>query len=136
MAGSSMTFEFILGRTLKKIIVDWVSDDTTGSVSGVTIILNGVLGQVVTVPGTPAPTDNYDIVLTDEFGLDILADSRDNLLNRDTVTTESILTNLESDGAGLRIAAYPVLVGKMTISVTNAGNSKKGRIVFISAPVN
>lgn len=118
MAGSSMVFTEITHGTIKKVKAGWTSDDATGAVSGSTShYYNGRIIGVCTVPGTvgDAPTDNYDIAVTDADGVDIALGA---LANRDTANTEYVS---EASMAGV---AYSLL----TVAVTNAGNSKKGTL--------
>lgn len=132
MAGSSMTFTYDETQALRKITVDWVSDDTTGAVSGTTKKIVGQLIKGVTDPsGTAAPTDNYDIAITDELSFDVLTNCMDNLADRDTANTEEVyfLVNdlAATDPGG---SCHPSVCDKLGIAVTNAGNSKEGQIVL------
>lgn len=143
MAGSSMTITYedaydFRGRLcgIRKVIADWTSDDTTGAVSGTTDKVVGELIKGVTDPGSAAPTDNYDIAITDEEGVDVLGSSVSSLANRHTTSTQCVYFNL-TDGAmtPLPIGAYPVVCDKLTIAVTNAGNSKTGQIILYYKPL-
>jgi hypothetical protein len=71
---------------IRKMIVTWTSA-TDGSVSHTITGVNGEIYRVTTDPSATAPTDNYDITLTDEDGVDVLVGLG---ANRDTATTESI----------------------------------------------
>lgn len=141
MAGSSMTFTYDAGTdhlgqhcNVKKVIADWVSDDATGAVSGTTAKIAGTLIKGVTNPsGTAAPTDNYDIAITDAEALDVLAGSFDNLADRDTANTEEVYFGL-TDGAAM-LPVFPVVCDALTVAVTNAGNSKAGRLVLYYKPL-
>lgn len=143
MAGSVMTFTYDDGsdRTgqragVRKILVDWTSDSATGAVSGTTDKIVGMLIKGVTDPGATAPTDNYDIDITDEEGANVLANSFATLANRDTANTETAYFNLtDTLGTPSPIAAYPVVCDKLTIAVTNAGNSKVGQLILYYLPL-
>jgi hypothetical protein len=138
-AGSSMTFTYDNGvdgdgnanQTIRKITCDWVSDDATGAASATTKKIVGRLIKVVTDPGSPAPTANYDVVVTDENSLNPLAACTNAaaLLARHTTTTEA--TELSG---GVSDTNYFAVCDALTIAVANAGNSKQGRIVFYYAP--
>jgi hypothetical protein len=140
MANSSMTFTYddgtcraVGGRTVRKIICDWLSDDTTGAVSGTTEKIVGYLVKGVTDPGSPAPTDNYDIAITDEEGVDVLAAciAAGRLADRDTATTEQAYFFVENvDAAPLATSTHPIVCDKLTISITNAGNAKAGQLIL------
>lgn len=140
MAGSSMTFTYddgidgagLPGR-IRKIIVDWVSDSATGAVSGDTRKISGELIKAVTNPGTTAPSANYDIDITDPEGTDVLANciAAGRLQNRHTSTTEIVYFFVENvDTAPLASSSAPVVCDVLTIAITNAGNSKVGRLIL------
>lgn len=138
MAGSSMTLSYDDGvdasgrhEGITKVIADWVSDDTTGAVAGTTRKIVGELVKGVTDPGAAAPTDDYDIAITDEEGLDILTPCQSTLANRDTANSEQVYF-LVKDAAGTPLAqpVHPVVCDKLTISVSNAGNSKAGQLIL------
>ena len=129
MAGSSMTFTYDDLGAIRKVIADWVSDSATGAVSGTTKKITGQLIKGVTDPGATAPTDNYDIAITDEENADVLANCVDNLADRDTANTETVyflVSDLAATDPGG--AVHPVVCDVLTIAVTNAGNSKTGQL--------
>lgn len=120
MAGSSVTFTEITSGSVKKIVAVWVSDSATGAASGVTSkAYDGKLELLTTIPAAAgaAPTDNYDITLTDADGIDVLAGAG---ANRDTANTEQVL------GTSLGMVASSAL----TLAIANAGNSKGGTVVI------
>jgi len=123
-----MTFTYDNNGPIRKVIAAWTSDDTSGAVSGTCAQISGKLVKCVTDPGAAAPSDNYDIAITDPEGLDVLANCTNSLANRDTANTEQVDLEL-SDGAA-SIAAYPVVCDALTFAVTNAGNSKNGQIIL------
>jgi hypothetical protein len=105
----------------KRIVFDWTSD-AAGAVNGtLSRRLNGYIRAVKTNPdNTAAPTDLYDITLTDEDGFDVLAGAG---ANRSTVNTEQIQPTINSQ---------PVAVDSpLELKITNAGNAKKGRLILI-----
>lgn len=134
MAGSSMTFTYDRGPgPIVRVICDWVSDDSDGSASGETANkLVGRLVKAVTNPdGDAAPTDNYDITLTDTDGADALAGCQSTLANRDTANTEvAHFMLLDAATTPLAQSVHPVVCGPLTVAVANAGNSKAGRLVL------
>ncbi|GAH05790.1 unnamed protein product, partial [marine sediment metagenome] len=82
--------EFInLAQTMKVITASWVAE-TSGAFTAADITgCQGMwLVMVETNPGTRAPTDDYDITLTDTGGRDVAAGI---LADRDTATTEVAL---------------------------------------------
>lgn len=144
MAGSSMTFTYDEGwdgatpsqqGRIRKVLADFVTDSATGSVAGTTRKIVGRLLKIVTDPGGTAPSDNYDVVLTDEEGVDLSVHMSDGviaaLIARDTANTEETYLTLEDTAAGTSsMASYPVVCDALTITVNNAGNSKTGQIVL------
>ena len=137
MAGSSMTFTYddgVCGAGLRVrqrvVICSWVSDSATGAVTGTSRKVCGRLVKAVTVPsGTAAPTDNYDIAITDEQSLDVLTGVQSTLQNRDTANTEQVyFLVLDAAGTALAQSAHPMVSNTLTVAVTNAGNSKAGTI--------
>jgi hypothetical protein len=140
MAGSSMTFTYDDGvdaantrGSIRKVIGDWVSDDSAGTASGTTRKIVGELIKLVTDPGSTAPTDNYDIAIADEEGANVLGSIQNAtaLGTRDTANTEeTYLHLLNADNTPIGIAAYPVVCDKLTISIANAGNSKTGQFIL------
>lgn len=143
MAGSSISFTYDdgvdgAGRRcgVSKVIVDWTSDDTTGAVSGTTRKIVGRLIKGVTDPGATAPTDNYDIAITDEESVDVLAACQSTLANRDTANSEqAYFLILDTAATPLAQSLHPVVCDKLTIAVTNAGNSKVGQLILYYQPL-
>jgi hypothetical protein len=100
---------------VKKITFDWTSDAAGDATETTTNAYTGELLRFVTVPdGVSAPTDDYDIVINDEDSTDVLIGAG---ANRDTANTEQVIAS--SLGA--------VANDKLTIVVSNAGNTKKGK---------
>lgn len=138
MAGSAMTFAYDKGvdgsgldGRIRKLVIDWTSDDATGAVTGTSPKIVGELVKAVTDPGSAAPTDNYDIAITDEEGADILAACQSSLANRDTTNTEQVyFLVLDAAVTPLAQSIHPVVCDALTVAVTNAGNSKTGQIVL------
>lgn len=115
-AGTVTTTEERLAN-VSKITFAWTAGTggDAGTASGQTTYpYSGVLLRVVTFPGTGGtqPTDNYDLTLTDEDGVDVAAGL---LANRDDTNAEWVTSGL---GA--------VVGDKLTINVTNAGSGKAG----------
>ena len=120
MAGSSMTITETKHTTIKKIKCAWTSDDTTGAVSGTTTYTySGRFIGLITDPGSPAPSDNYTVTVTDSDSVDLLLGAATG--NRDTSTTEFLA---EASLAG-------VANSTLTFSVSSAGNSKAGTIYLL-----
>ena len=118
-----------------KLVLDWVSA-ADGSVSlGIVATLKaaqskapfpsrikGKIVKVQTIPGlngdktTATPTALYDITLLDAYSGDV-ADG--NLMNRSASAAETVIPS----------APIPV-DGELTLTIANAGDTKKGRIII------
>ena len=145
MAGSSTTITYDDGvdggnlrGSIRKVLISFTTDDTTGSVACTTRKIVGELIKIVTDPGSAAPTDNWDVVLTDEEGVDLSVHMDDvaiaALIARHTTTTLETYLPLEDTAGTGRIAAWPVVCDKLTVTVNNAGNSKTGQIILYYRP--
>ncbi len=145
MAGSSSTITYDDGQdgagyrgNIRRITMAWLSDDTTGTVVGTTRKIVGHLLKGVTVPGTAAnaPTDNYDIAITDEQSVNVLTNCKVSLIDRDTATTEEVYFMVKnSDTTPLSMAVAPVVCDKLTITVTNAGSALQGTVYIYYRPL-
>jgi hypothetical protein len=141
MAGSSTTVTYddgadgagLRGR-IRKVMIDFLTDDGTGSVAVTTRKIVGELIKIVTDPGSPAPDANWDVVLTDEEGVDLSVHMDDvaiaALIARHTTTTLETYLPLEDTAGTGRVAAWPVVCDKLTVTVNNAGNAKAGQIII------
>ena len=115
---------------IRKVIIDWVSA-ADGSVTATTAKIVGTLIKAVTNPGTAAPSANYDIAIADGESVDVLAACQSNLANRHTSTTEQVyFLVLDAAGTPLAQSVHPVVCDVLSVAVTNAGDSKEGRIVL------
>lgn len=147
MAGSSTTVTYDNGDMgadvggkgcIRRVLIDFTTDDTTGSVACTTQKISGELIKIVTDPGATAPTDNWDVVLTDDEGVDLSVHMDDvaiaALIARDTANSEETYLPLEDTTGLARIAAWPVVCSPITVTVNNAGNSKTGQIILYYRP--
>jgi hypothetical protein len=75
--------------------------------------IDGYIVRVVTNPGTPAPTDNYDVTLGDEDGVEVMGGT---LSNRDTTASEQSFPLLYDDGTD-RVYGSPLINGPLTMEV-------------------
>ena len=98
--------------SIKSIKAEWTSDGS-GDASGETEHEYSGKCLLFTTDPVDGPTDNYDVTVLDDNGLDVLAGAG---ADRDTTNTEQkVETNL---GA--------VAGGKLTFVVANAGAAKSG----------
>lgn len=144
MAGSSTTWTYDDGHdgkgetgNVRKATMVWVSDDTTGAVTGTSRKIVGRLIKAVTVPsGTAAPTTLYDIAITDEQSVNVLTACQVTLGDRHASNTEEVYF-LVKDSAATPLAQslHPVVCNVLTVAVTAAGNSKGGTVILYYQPV-
>jgi hypothetical protein len=109
---------------VREIRWTWTSDASGDADLVTTEKYSGRVRQVVTNPdGAAAPTDNYDIVVNDADGNDVLGAQG---ANRDTANTEIVTDN----------AAFLFLHNTtLNLVVSNAGNAKAGVVVLLVGDV-
>ena len=117
MAGTVTITEETFG-TVKKVKFAWTSDASGNADKTSAEAFSGAIERLVTVPdGSDAPTDDYDVVVNDEDGNDVLMGAG---ADRDTANTEQVLAS------SLGIVAND----KLDVVVSNAGNAKKGTVIL------
>lgn len=117
------------GRNIHKIIADWES--AGGVVTATTKKISGHLIKGFTNPDTGPPTNDYDIVISDEEGFNVLTNCDDDLIDRDTLAAEEVYFSVK-DAAAAPQGIYPVVSDKLTFTLVNAGNSTGKLIVYWS----
>lgn len=103
----------------KRVTFVWVSA-SDGTASGTTTaVFDGMLAGLATTPagGGSAPTDNYDVVINDASGNDVLLGAG---ANRSSSLTQYVT------GASLAGVSGQTL----TIGISNAGSGKGGTVVI------
>lgn len=131
MAGSlgvANNNESLFGFPIRKYTLSLTSD-ASGNVSGNnTSRLSGTIVRVTFDPdGTDVPTSNYDLVLNDENGVDVLAGQGANL--SDTTSTSVIPGIPFKDGTTTSVGPM-VIDGELTPVASNMGNAKKTKIIL------
>jgi lysophospholipase L1-like esterase len=105
----------------------WVSN-VNGSVTiNSSVPISGDILRVDIIPSTQdAPTNLYDVTLTDSDGVDVLAGQG---ADSSETATETVCVGVPlKDGTTTK--TIPVVVdGTLTLNVTNAGDTKSGRVV-------
>ena len=127
----AMVFTYETIGTVNVVVASWTSDGD-GDADGTTIPISGHLIKGGTNPsGTAAPADNYDIVITDPAGANVLALSQDDLIDRDTANSEEVYFSLTAG-----TSAFPVVSDALTITVAAAGDTKSGvlRLYWVQSP--
>jgi len=104
------------GAHIRLVVWDWESDESGDVSEETSAAVAGLLRRVVTVPdsGDTQPSDQYDIELQDEQGVDLLGGSG---ANRSNSSAEQIIPD------------PAVAVGsRLTLVVSNAGDTKGGTV--------
>src|SRR4051812_32088221 len=130
MSGTvSESFAFPQGHkpgVINKLTLAWTSA-SDGTATFTTSKINGTILRCATNPGSAAPTDDWDVTLTDEDGLDVLAGQG---ANRDTTNSEHFCPGLPLKD-GTTTSVVPIVVnGPLALSVSGAGSAKTGTIVI------
>ena len=110
------------------LIYSWTGDVSNGSVPATasTWPIGGYIVKVITNPGATAPTDNYDITLTNSDGIDVV---HGELTNRDTTNSEEIVP-VPSDN--VTVYGGSAVSGVITLNITNNSvNSATGTVTVI-----
>jgi hypothetical protein len=118
MAGTVTTTE-ITASSVKKLTFAWTSSAGGAADGTSTAAFDGKLVGMTTIPagGGSAPSDDYDVVVTDASGHDVLLGAG---ANRDTANTEHVAEGSLGAVAG----------STLTLAVTNAGATKGGTVVL------
>lgn len=120
MAVGTVTITEVTHTSAKKVSFVWVSGSGAedGTASGTTTAaFDGDIIGLATIPSVTAPTNLYDITVTDAGGHDVLMGAG---ADRATATTEYVA------GTSLAVAAG----SKLTLNVTNAGTTKGGTCIL------
>ena len=149
MANSALTVTSVTNPSLddkerNKIVLDWLSDDTNGNLSKDIASayataqaalstyhiqpdkLKGYIVGVETIPGengdlsTDLPTDQYDIELHTPYDTDVMGGT--------TKDRSGTVAQMEAPSVFIPIDS------ELTLEISNAGNSKQGRIILHIAP--
>jgi hypothetical protein len=106
--------------SIERIQADWTS--AVGGGQTQTIDVSGIICRVTTNPGSTAPTDNYDLTLVDEDGLDLFAGQG---ADRDTTNSESFCP-----GVPLKDGTTTSVVPVAHVGVATAGDAKVGKVLI------
>lgn len=107
--------------------VTWTSS-ASGDAVFTTNRLGGVLERVVYAPVAAAsPTANYDVIVKDEYGLTIAGGTANNL---SATAASQEVPKIATVVSSATTHVLWRLNGPITVTVDNAGNAKKGKVVF------
>lgn len=114
------------GSDVVKHRFDWVSDAGGAATLASGTPVSGTIERIVIVPSaSAAPTNLYDITLTDEDGIDVLAGQGANLSSS---AASHVCPGVPLKD-GTTTSAVPIVVdGTLTLNVTNAGDTKAGSV--------
>lgn len=106
---------------------EWLSDASGNVTLPSGLAVSGQIERVVFIPSSSAaPTSLYDVTLTDEDGVDVLAGQGANL----SATVKSSVKPGIPLKDGTTTSTVPTVVdGILTLNVSNAGDSKGGTVV-------
>jgi len=126
MAGTvAITYDRPAG--MQRVVWTWTSD-ASGNVSGTdTGRITGEILRVVTNPGATAPTDNYDVVITDADGVDVLGGTG---ADRDTTSSEQFVPVIQTVVGSNTYGSTVFVDSVLSLSITNAGNAKQGVVTM------
>lgn len=131
MAAGTVTQTIEAGRNARpvaKVALGWTASGG-GAVNGnYTTRIGGTIVRVVFIPSTTAvPTNNYDVTLLDENGVDVLGGQGANL--SDTTPTDMAPAMPLTDGVTSGLA--PVAIDDiLELRVTNAGANGAGQVIL------
>jgi hypothetical protein len=123
-AGTITQTHYTIGN-IRKVVFTCTADAANGSypATAISAPIEGRLIQLITDPGSTAPTDNYDITLVDANGLDVLQGVG---ANRDTANTEAAAVVFTSTSVN------PVVDESDTLTLTIANNSVNSATITIT----
>jgi len=114
-------------RTIKTIRFDWTSTTGGAAEDQTDVLVSGRVLRVCFIPGAGAnqPTNNYDVIIEDSDGIDVLQGLGANLGNINATDVFPALTN------GTNGNSIPVAVdSKLALIIINAGSAKTGSVVI------
>lgn len=124
MAGTVTVAFYPLGNDDEKIVFSFTADASDGSIpsTGTGKKITGYVSRAVVNPGTPAPTDGFDVTITDSGGVDIFE------------------TDLNDQSASSTLQSYPKVGGTsgpcyvdsvLTLNISNNSvNSAVGTVTL------
>lgn len=123
-APSAVTWEVInSGGDVEIWKISWLGAEDGGAVADQILgKIKGWVFMLITDPGATAPTDNYDITIEDEFGLDILEGIG---ANRHTSTTQMARITVNSNAAERYVNSV------CTFKIANQGVNSALGIVYL-----
>lgn len=123
MAGTITFVHYTVGP-IKKIVATLTGDSGDGTIPATALPkFSGKLLTLETNPGAVAPTDDYDLTLVDDDGLDRLQGVG---VDRDTTTSEEVAVVF----TGKELRAYVAMQDTLTLTPVN--NSVNSAIIVVT----
>lgn len=115
-------------KDLEVLEIDWIAADDGSFTPVTTVAFEGWAYMGITNPGTPAPTDLYDIELLDEDGIDIFGSE---LHDRSTSASEQTIPNIGPVWGMRRVS------GTLELRITgNVVSGAQGKLlVYVATPL-
>ncbi len=110
----------------------WVASAAGAVSSASPDVISGVLVGVTFDPGTPAPTTLYDVTITDEAGVNVLAGALTGGYGVDlsaTVTTHYAICTVNKESSAAVLGGRAVN-DVLTLVVANAGDAAQGSVTL------
>lgn len=114
----TVTYPDSYSTQIQKILVSCTADVSAHTYPDTTIVpKRGWIFLAETNPGSTAPTDNYDIVLNNANGIDVMGGT---LMNRDTSNSEAAVPAISGwcDGGSLTMVTSNNSVNSATFTLT------------------
>lgn len=115
------TYSSMANTGVKRCTLSWTSDASGDATFTTSRDITGWIILVETDPGATAPTDDYDVVLNNANGADVMGGA---LADRDTSNTERAMPLVNGN--------YSVVFneGQLSLVISNAGNAKVGEVII------
>jgi len=121
----TLTTTYSETRKIKKVVTNWTSD-ASGDATTNYLRMSGEILRVGFAPSTDsAPSSNYDVVINDVEGFDVLNGCGANLSA--SVKAQYFPAMVD------HLVGYSIPVafdGILSVAVSNAGNATKGKIIL------
>ena len=125
MATGTVTITEQVHTSMKKVKFEWTS--STGAAAGdtTTNAYSGQIWRVIIAPGSSssAPASNYDVAVNDSDGDEVL-----NGLGTNSSTATNDVYGVSTGAAAY--APISAVSSKLTLAVSDAGNTKSGTVVL------
>lgn len=115
------------GADIVKHVFEWTSDGSGNATLASGVAISGAIARVVFIPSaSAAPTNLYDLTLTDADGVDVLSGQGANL--SDTAAS-SVCPGIPLKDGTTTSTILVIVNSVLTLNVSNAGASKSGKVV-------